>query len=268
MDFGEKSEPKVPRSSKISGGRNDKGISLRPAEAAEKEMKKKKHQPALAPASLLRDFVLENLACKTMHDRDPTELTARMGADVLGLIYWITEKTWLWQINPDAIPVPACVYAWSAAAVVPRQTPFPGGLLLLDERFERDQCSQTGVLRSLLHQLPSSNMELIPSTFPVPWQNLRVTATKERTRLALNWSATELLVRLSEVAGCDSTSALGICFSHNVQRGDRLLDEIVTKADGVFLWVGLAVSELMGRWDMLGQALKDWCRRSISSRAP
>lgn len=63
MDFGEKSEPKVPRSSKISGGRNDKGISLRPAEAAERKTKKKqKHQPALAPASLLRDFILENLA--------------------------------------------------------------------------------------------------------------------------------------------------------------------------------------------------------------
>lgn len=132
------------------------------------------------------------------------------------LMFWapstgLRKEPWLWQINPDAIPVPACVYAWPAAAVVPWQTPLPGGLLLLDEWFERDLRSQTGMLRSLLHQLPSSNMELIPSTLPVPWQNLRVMATKERIRLALDWSATELLSAFQRPVDAAASSTINMC---------------------------------------------------------
>lgn len=349
LDFSEKSVMKMPRKSKVKAG--PVGIFQENV-----PVPKVSEKPRLAPASLLYDFILENLAYKTMHDREEEvaeahrstfdwvfnqadtrgkqsdclehELTAWLGTDELGPIYWITGKPgsgkstfmrFLFQHDLTrqytkawANGQPVCMagfFFWTSGS--------------------RDQRSQTGLLRSLLHQLLSKNMELIPDTFPDLWQKLRVMTTKERIQLSLEWLVKDLLSafqRLMDAAlpnmkiclfvdGLDEFDGdhitminffrdLGLgkhgdsvkmCLSSrpwavfenafeqavphmklqdltyvdmlkytadklldnvNIRRlmrknpefGEQLVNNAVQRADGVFLWVRLAVNELIAKW--------------------
>ena len=190
----------------------------------------------------------------------------------------------------------------------------------------KEQRSQTGLLRYLLHQMLTSHPELMPQTFPLLWEKLCKMSTKDRIKFIIDWEVTELMdafhafmdTALPEMKVClfvdgldefegDHTSiiqffqslsrrnegkALKLClssrpwevfasaFEHAVPNirlqdvtyqdmqqyaGDRLkdtpemlllLDEkkisrdklvdiIVDRADGVFLWVRLALNELI-----------------------
>lgn len=56
-----------------------------------------------------------------------------------------------------------------------------------------EQRSQTGLLRSLLHQLLSSDRSLIASVFPNRWKSLASMSTKERIARSLEWTVSELI---------------------------------------------------------------------------
>lgn len=56
-----------------------------------------------------------------------------------------------------------------------------------------EQRSQAGLLRYLLHQLLSYDLDLAPKVFPALWQKLSYMTTKDRIRLTIDWSVAELM---------------------------------------------------------------------------
>ncbi|KAK2591279.1 hypothetical protein QQS21_011031 [Conoideocrella luteorostrata] len=350
MNFSDKSEIKVPRKSKVMNGPSGMLQGMPNIRVPVK--------PKLAPASVLYDFLLESLAYKTMHDREEEVVQAHestfewvfkdqdkpsseqavhpgrqlgswLSADALGPIYWITGKpgsgksTFMRHLFQNE-QTQDYLSKWAKGQPVSM-----AGFFFWTSG-SRDQRSQTGMLRSLLHQLLSSNMELIPETFPELWSKLRNMTTKERIQLSMEWPVKQLLAAfraLMEVAlpsmkiclfidGLDEFdgdhitminffkdlglgkhgNAIKMClssrpwsvfenaFEHavphmklqdltyedmhrytrdklrenmNIRRGfekhteagDQLVRDTVHQADGVFLWVRLAVNEMIVRWD-------------------
>lgn len=209
------SNPSASNTKASNNGQKD--LSHLPAAVVE-AMKK----PRPVPASLLYDFILESLAYKSMHDREEEVVQAHrktfewvftddanrssssittgaksglstwFAQDTLGPIYWITGKPgsgkstfmrFLFHHKRTA----RNLQDWAAGSAV--QT---AGFFFWTSG-SREQRSQTGLLRSLLHQLLSDNMGLIPSTFPMLWDRLRGMSTKERILLTLDWSVEELM---------------------------------------------------------------------------
>jgi hypothetical protein len=56
-----------------------------------------------------------------------------------------------------------------------------------------EQRSQTGLLRYLLHQLLSFDTDMMPCVFPELWKRLAKMTTKERIKLALDWTVPDLM---------------------------------------------------------------------------
>ncbi|KAJ4160215.1 hypothetical protein NW754_003339 [Fusarium falciforme] len=179
--------------------------------------------PRLAPAGIINDFILESLAYSSMRDREDevTEAHSRtlewifddspltqplrnafrdsfttwLKTNELGPIYWITGKpgsgksTLMRFLSQDRT---AMEYLRLWAADKPINT---AGFFFWTSG-SRQQRSQTGLLRSLLHQLLSSSPELIAKTFPDLWTRVRQMTTKERISLELEWTIADLRAAL------------------------------------------------------------------------
>lgn len=178
-----------------------------------------KKAPRLAPIGLINDFILESLAYKSMHDRESqvTEahaktldwifddstidqslrqkfrdsFTAWLDGSELGPIYWITGKPgsgkstlvrFLSQ-HPVALHL---LRKWAG-----KKTISTAGFFFWTSG-SRQQRSQTGLLRYLLHQLLSSDPDLVEKAFPSLWTQLRQMTTKERVNFALDWTVDDL----------------------------------------------------------------------------
>ncbi|KAM3485483.1 hypothetical protein MY8738_001249 [Beauveria namnaoensis] len=179
--------------------------------------------PRLVSPDILNDFILEGLAYKSMHDREEEvaeahattfdwvfadEPSVRDGNDPAtkhslknwlstaesGPIYWITGKpgsgksTFMRYLFQHAATT-RCLEAWSGGGDRP--------LLVAGFFFwtsgPREQRSQSGLLRSLLHQLFSAHPSYIAASVPALWAKLRTMQTKERIRVRLEWTPEELL---------------------------------------------------------------------------
>ncbi|PNY29612.1 NACHT nucleoside triphosphatase [Tolypocladium capitatum] len=179
------------------------------------------HEPRPAAASLLCDFILDSLAYKSMHAREEEVVRAHrstfewvfadanspaddqggrsgdrlagwLATDGLAPIYWITGKpgsgkSTLMRFLFHHPLTAARLQAWARG--LPVQT---AGFFFWTSG-PREQRSQTGLLRSLLHQLLAHNRELMPSTFPALWETLRNMSTRERIGLAPDWPVRELM---------------------------------------------------------------------------
>lgn len=171
------------------------------------------HRPS---PSLLNDFILEALAYKSMYDREDeverahtktfdwvfeskanirsaeTGLSEWLSRDTMGPIYWVTGKPgsgkstfiqYLFQHEKTA----ACLEDWSG------ETPVCTAGFFFWTSGSREQRSQTGLLRSLLHQVLSEYPDMIATAFPTLWERLVGMSTKERIKFKLDWSVEELL---------------------------------------------------------------------------
>ncbi|KAK8145537.1 hypothetical protein G3M48_004305 [Beauveria asiatica] len=200
-------------------------------------------QPRLVSPDILNDFILEGLAYKSMHDREDEvaeahattfdwvfadEPSVRDGTDGAtkhslknwlstaesGPIYWITGKpgsgksTFMRYLFQHAATT-RCLEAWSG-----------GDRALLVAGFffwtsgPREQRSQSGLLRSLLHQLFSARPDYIAASVPALWAKLRSMPTKERIRVRLEWTAEELLsafLAFIETAAAAAAEKMKIC---------------------------------------------------------
>ncbi|SPO04488.1 related to small s protein [Cephalotrichum gorgonifer] len=176
--------------------------------------------PRLVPAGLLNDFILEGLAYSNMHDREEEvvqahsrtfewvfakpeslheqgntfnhQLTTWLGTNELGPIYWVTGK-------PGSGKSTFMRFLFHHQLTQHHLKKWAQGQQVCTAGFffwtsgSREQRSQTGLLRSLLHQLLSANTESIPNAFPKLWGKLRTMSTKDRIRLTLDWTAADLL---------------------------------------------------------------------------
>ncbi|KAM0426374.1 hypothetical protein ACHAPT_008420 [Fusarium lateritium] len=179
--------------------------------------------PRLAPAGIINDFILESLAYSSMRDREEevTEAHSRtlewifdasllsqplrdsfresfatwLRTDELGPIYWITGKpgsgksTLMRFLSKDPTAM-EYLRLWAADKPI-----YQAGFFFWTSG-SRQQRSQTGLLRSLLHQLLSSSPDLISDTFPDLWSKVRQMTTKERISLELEWTITDLRAAL------------------------------------------------------------------------
>ncbi|KAF4340530.1 hypothetical protein FBEOM_5568 [Fusarium beomiforme] len=175
--------------------------------------------PRLAPVGLINDFILESLAYKSMHDREcqVTEAHAKtldwifdnspigqplrqdfrdtfvswLSGTGLGPIYWITGK-------PGSGKSTLVRYLSQHPVALYHLRRWGGKKRVNTAGFffwtsgSRQQRSQTGLLRYLLHQLLSSGPELIEKAFPDLWGRLRQMTTKERVNFALEWTVPDL----------------------------------------------------------------------------
>lgn len=312
------------------------------------------NRPKQAPSGLLNDFILESLAYKNMHDREG-EVTEAYGSTFDwvfaeapkagsgnvkltikewlstqdgGPIYWITGKpgsgksTFIRYLYQHPLTA-QCVQEWAGEKQV-----VTAGFFFWTSG-SREQRSQTGLLRSLLHQLLDESPELISTTFPDLWSRLLNMTTKDRIKLSLEWTVEELLEaflllikhasetmkiclfidgmdefegdqqKLIDVfKGLSSGEAAGnvkMCLSsrpwavfqeafehsvpnlrlqdltyhdmyryvsenltsddamrdllmNDVSASKRLVRDTIDKADGVFLWVRLAIDKILGRF--------------------
>lgn len=181
-------------------------------------------RPRYAPDGILHEFILDSLAYKSMHyreqevvkahnttfewvftsyDKQPQQQLQQHGTpdhqfstwlatDELGPIYWITGK-------PGSGKSTFMGFLYDHESTADHLEVWANGLPVCKAGFffwtsgSREQRSQSGLLRSLLHQLLSSNPELTSQAFPSLWQKLRTMTTKERINLVLDWSTPELI---------------------------------------------------------------------------
>ncbi|KAK2678060.1 Orc1-like, AAA ATPase domain [Fusarium oxysporum f. sp. vasinfectum] len=175
--------------------------------------------PRLAPVGLINDFILESLSYKSMHDREsqvteahgktldwifdnsPIHQSLRqnfrdsfvswLSSTELGPIYWITGK-------PGSGKSTLVRYLSQHPVALYHLRTWGGKKRVNTAGFffwtsgSRQQRSQTGLLRYLLHQLLSSDPELIEKAFPDLWSRLRQMTTKERVNFALEWTVQDL----------------------------------------------------------------------------
>lgn len=173
----------------------------------------------VAPIGVLNDFILDALAYKSMYDREddvadasgstfdwvfteegPSTNEANMKLSITnwlsteesGPIYWITGKPgsgkstfirYLYQHHQTD----HYIQKWANGREIAK-----AGFFFWTSG-SREQRSQTGLLRSLLHQLLSENHHFIASSFPGLWARLVDMPTKDRIKLNLVWSVKELL---------------------------------------------------------------------------
>ncbi|KAI1073159.1 hypothetical protein LB507_009118 [Fusarium sp. FIESC RH6] len=178
-----------------------------------------KKAPRLAPAGLINDFILESLAYKSMHDRESqvTEahgktldwifdnstidqslrqqfrdsFTAWLNGSELGPIYWITGKPGSGKSTLVRYLSQHPVALHHLRKWADKKTISTAGFFFWTSG-SRQQRSQTGLLRYLLHQLLSSDPDLVEKAFPSLWAHLRQMTTKERVNFALDWTVGEL----------------------------------------------------------------------------
>ncbi|KAJ4129883.1 hypothetical protein NW768_006853 [Fusarium equiseti] len=196
---------------------NDHGLEAQ--NAVESTDAPAKKPPRLAPAGLINDFILESLAYKSMHDRESqvTEAHAKtldwifdnsiidqplrqkfrdtfiawLNGSELGPIYWITGK-------PGSGKSTLVRYLSQHPVALHHLRKWAGKKTISTAGFffwtsgSRQQRSQTGLLRYLLHQLLSSNPDLVEKAFPSLWVHLRQMNTKERINFALDWTVGDL----------------------------------------------------------------------------
>ncbi|KAF4447164.1 hypothetical protein F53441_9309 [Fusarium austroafricanum] len=179
----------------------------------------RKATPRPAPVGLINDFILESLSYKSMHDREsqvteahaktldwlfdnsPIEQPIRQcfrdsfiswlsGSD-LGPTYWITGK-------PGSGKSTLVRYLSQHPVALYNLRRWGGKKRVATAGFffwtsgSRQQRSQTGLLRYLLHQVLYSDPELIQKAFPSLWAQLRLMTTKERINFALEWTVEQL----------------------------------------------------------------------------
>ncbi|KAL6887237.1 hypothetical protein HDV57DRAFT_508168 [Trichoderma longibrachiatum] len=283
------------------------------------------HRPT--PDSIVHDYILDTLSYKSMHFREqevtkahnstfewvfqpsaPTEagkeeisehpFSTWLRGDTLGPIYWITGK-------PGSGKSTLIRFLFDHEATVERLSSWAGDKPVLTAGFffwtsgSREQRSQTGLLRSLLHQILSEHPEFATAAFPDLWKKLKGLTTKERVALQLDWSVTDLLdafqrvidavvpkmnvclfidgldefegdhtnafeyavpnLRLQDLTYNDMYRYMKDRLRHNAQirrllrhepeAGEGLIKTTVHKADGVFLWVRLALDEMIRKFD-------------------
>lgn len=184
--------------------------------------------PQHVAPDILHDFILEGLAYKSMHDREDevTEayastfdwvfaepraaaaaaaaardgegramkhsLKSWLSTAGAGPLYWITGKpgsgksTFIRYLFQHAETAKS-LKTWSA-----EQPVLVAGFFFWTSG-SREQRSQTGLLRSLLHQFLSAHPDYIAVSFPTLWAKLQTMPTKERIQLRLEWTVEELL---------------------------------------------------------------------------
>ncbi|KAK5996518.1 hypothetical protein PT974_01853 [Cladobotryum mycophilum] len=181
----------------------------------EKKMHVVTARPRHTPDSIIQDFILENLAYKSMRYReqevtkahsktfewvfinDPEtatehQISSWLRGDEHGPIYWITGK-------PGSGKSTFMGFLFDHQSTLKRLKEWAGGQKVCKAGFffwtsgSKEQRSQTGLLRSLLHQLLLDNPEFMESTFPELWAKLRIMTTKERIQFQPDWSADELM---------------------------------------------------------------------------
>ena len=300
------------------------------------------------PADLLEDFILDSLAYKSMRDREEEvaeahgktfewifepktnkrvnhKFTTWMKTDDLGSIYWISGKpgsgkSTLMRFLFGHPNTTAFLKSWAG------DIPISKAGFFFWTSGSKEQRSQTGLLRYLLHQLLSENRAMMPKTFPHLWRKLQTLTTKERIKLVFDWDEPQLMhafrsfidvavqhskiclfvdgldefdgdftelveffrdlgtgphgnrvkmclasrpwavfersfqssvpnLKLQELSYqdmyhyvADRLSAdlkVGNCLKQNLGLRKFLFEEIVSRADGVFLWVRIIVSKLL-----------------------
>jgi hypothetical protein len=317
-------------------------------------------KPRGTPDSIVHDYILDVLSYKSMYYREqevtkahrktfewvfrsssPTDsqdggkdetehrFSTWLRDNELGPIYWITGK-------PGSGKSTFIRFLFDHASTMERLGAWAGSKPVFTAGFffwtsgSREQRSQTGLLRSLLHQLLSAHPELTSSAFPQLWKKLKVLTTKERVALELDWSVADLLEAfqgaidaavpqmniclfidgLDEFEGdhiamidffknlClgDKGQSIKICLSsrpwavfqnafeyavpnlrlqdltyedmyrytrdrlrenvhirrlikHDATTGEGLIQQAVQKSDGVFLWVRLALNEMIRKFE-------------------
>ncbi|KAE9374984.1 hypothetical protein N431DRAFT_482087 [Stipitochalara longipes BDJ] len=167
------------------------------------------------PADLLEDFILDSLAYKSMRDREEEvaeahgktfewifepetnkginhKFTTWLKTDDLGSIYWISGK-------PGSGKSTLMRFLFGHPSMAAYLKSWAGDLPISKAGFffwtsgSKDQRSQTGLLRYLLHQLLSENRAMMPKAFPDLWLKLQTLTTKERIKLVFDWEAPELM---------------------------------------------------------------------------
>ncbi|KAF3769756.1 hypothetical protein M406DRAFT_284211 [Cryphonectria parasitica EP155] len=190
---------------------------------------------------LLQDFILESLQFKSMNYREQGIAQAHgssfewifnessvaghsaaaggmenlsfpkwLSTSELGNIYWITGK-------PGSGKSTLMRYLSIHANTIRYLRTWAGDSELMVAGFyfwtsgSEEQRSQTGLLRSLLYQLLSSQPSLIAKVFPEKWQKLGAMTTKDRIATTLEWTTPELIEAFRSFLDAEVEQAAKIC---------------------------------------------------------
>ncbi|PNP39705.1 hypothetical protein TGAMA5MH_08376 [Trichoderma gamsii] len=170
------------------------------------------------PDSIVHDYILDVLSYKSMHYREQEVTKAHsktfewvfqhsspedaegaehqfstwLRGEELGPIYWITGK-------PGSGKSTFIRFLFDHDSTMKRLKVWAKGKPVFTAGFffwtsgSREQRSQAGLLRSLLHQFLSAYPELTSAAFPHLWKKLKSMDTKERVALELDFSIADLL---------------------------------------------------------------------------
>lgn len=188
-----------------------------------------------APVGLLNDFILEALFYKSMYDREDEvekaygstfhwvfdesapKVTGRsenrikewLQADDMGPIYWITGKP-----GSGKSTLIEYLFHHKSAAQLLKSWSSERSICMAGFFFwtsgSREQRSQTGLLRSLLHQILADCPEYIAMIFPELWERLLHMSTKERIQLKIDWTVEEL-IKAFHLFVHEASKSMNIC---------------------------------------------------------
>lgn len=167
-------------------------------------------------ASILHDFILDNLGFASMQDREDevSEAHARtfewifdrpvksdlanrhtfsrwLRGETSDRIYWISGKpgsgkSTLMRFLYEHPKTRKYLQEWCGSDPL-----FIAGFFFWISGTP-EQRSQTGLLRSLLHQILDNHRKLIPVAFPSLWAQLWAASTRDRLKMALSWPLSQL----------------------------------------------------------------------------
>ncbi|KAI1857228.1 uncharacterized protein JN550_013411 [Neoarthrinium moseri] len=226
----------VPISSELIS-RHDTFAVQEPSSAREKKVSASEQDTSgRNPTGILIDFILESLSFKSMKTREEEvaeaygdtfdwifkyqsskegdahlgdRFTSWLSGSDLGSIYWVTGK-------PGSGKSTLMRYIAEHRSTRRHLKTWAGNYHLATAVFyfwtsgSEEQRSQTGLLRYLLHQLLSSDVNLIPKVFPDLWQKLTAMETRARIRFVLEWTIPDLMIGFQRYLG-EALSNTKIC---------------------------------------------------------
>jgi hypothetical protein len=140
------------------------------------------------------DWIFDNSAIdQSLRQKFRDSFIAWLNGSELGPIYWITGKPGSGKSTLVRYLSQHPVALYHLRRWAGKKTIGTAGFFFWTSG-SRQQRSQTGLLRYLLHQLLSSDPDLVEKAFPSLWTQLRQMTTKERVNFALDWTVEDLQI--------------------------------------------------------------------------
>ncbi|OAQ96647.1 hypothetical protein LLEC1_04289, partial [Akanthomyces lecanii] len=200
------------------------------------------NQPRQVSPDILQDFILEGLAYKSMHDREDEVTEA-----------YASTFDWVLRTMPTRERIQLRL-EWTVEELLPAFLSFIKAAsdkmkicLFIDgmDEFEGDHAVIINLFKSLATGDGSDKVKLCLSSRPwAVFQDAFEFAVPNLKLQELTYGDMQQFVSENLIQSSDMRAIL----EHDATKGSKFVDALIDRADGVFLWVRLAVEKILERF--------------------